>query len=199
MMLVEETSVPIAVLPVPELKAHLRLGSGFAEDDLQNAVLESFLRAAMAAAEARTGKILIEREFSWILGDWRDAEAQALPVAPISAVSAVVLIDRMGVETMMSASSYRLVQDSQHPLLCPVSTLLPMVPTDGTVRIEMTAGYGAGWGDIPADLAQAVLMLAAHYYEYRFDTALSGGCMPFGVTSLLERYRPVRISAGSLS
>jgi uncharacterized phiE125 gp8 family phage protein len=61
----------------------------------------------------------------------------------------------------------------------------------------MVAGYGAAWSDLPADLAQAVLMLAAHYYEYRHDTALSGGCMPFGVTSLLERYRPLRISAGA--
>jgi len=50
---------------------------------------------------------------------------------------------------------------------------------------------------MPADLAQAVLMLAAHYYEFRSDTSLGQGCMPFGVTSLIERYRTVRIFAGS--
>lgn len=197
MMLVEETPVPLAALPLDGFKAHLRLGSGFAEDDVQEAVLESFLRAAMAAVEARTGKILIERAFSWTLQDWRDAEGQVLPVAPVSAVSAVVLIDRLGVETVVPADSYRLAADTHRPRLCPVSALLPPVPTGGTVRVEMVAGYGAAWSDLPADLAQAVLMLAAHYYEYRHDTALSGGCMPFGVTSLLERYRPLRISAGA--
>ena len=196
MMLVEETSVPLAALPIAELKAHLRLGSGFAEDDVQDAVLESFLRAALAAAEARTGKVLIEREFSWTLENWRTAEAQVLPVAPVGSVNAVVLIDRVGVETVISADTYRLLQDRQRPRLCPVAGALPMVPTDGAVRVEMTAGFGPGWDGLPADLAQAVLMLAAHYYEYRHDTALSGGCMPFGVTSLLERYRPVRIFAG---
>ena len=39
-------------------------------------------------------------------------------------------------------------------------------------------------------------MLAAHYYEYRNDTGLSDSCMPFGVTSLIQRYRPLRIGTG---
>ena len=56
MMLIEETAVPLAALPLAEFKAHLRLGTGFADDDIQDPVLESFLRAAMAAIEARTGK-----------------------------------------------------------------------------------------------------------------------------------------------
>jgi uncharacterized phiE125 gp8 family phage protein len=45
-------------------------------------------------------------------------------------------------------------------------------------------------------MGQAALMLAAHYYDNRHDTALGPGCMPFGVTALLERYRPLRLSAG---
>jgi uncharacterized phiE125 gp8 family phage protein len=63
MMLIEETTVPDAALPVAEFKAHLRLGTGFGDDALQDPVLRSFLRAAMAAIEARTGKVLITRPF----------------------------------------------------------------------------------------------------------------------------------------
>ena len=183
MMLVEETTVPLAALPVTEFKAHLRLGSGFAEDSVQDAVLESFLRAAMAAIEARTGKILIEREFSWTLSRWRDATGQVLPVAPVSAIASVVLIDRGEVETVLDSAVYRLVPDLQRPRISPVGTLLPQVPSGGSVRVGLLAGYGPEWSDLPADLAQAVLLLAAHYYEYRHDTGLSSGCMPFGVTS----------------
>ena len=47
------------------------------------------------------------------------------------------------------------------------------------------------------NLAQAVLLLAAHYYDYRAETALGQGCMPFGVTSLIARYRPLRVGFGS--
>jgi len=41
-----------------------------------------------------------------------------------------------------------------------------------------------------------VLLLAAHYYEHRTETALGEGCMPFGVASLIERYRKVRLLGG---
>ena len=66
-MLIEETTVPDAALPVDEFKAHLRQGTGFGEDTLQDEVLRSFLRASIAAIEARTGKVLMERAFSWTL------------------------------------------------------------------------------------------------------------------------------------
>ncbi len=64
MMLVEQTSVPVAALPVAEFKDHLRLGTGFADDGVQDSVLESYLRASMAAIEARTGKVLITRGYT---------------------------------------------------------------------------------------------------------------------------------------
>jgi uncharacterized phiE125 gp8 family phage protein len=199
MMLVEETQVPQAALPVADFKSHLRLGSGFAEDSVQDAVLESFLRAAMAAVEARTGKVLIEREYSWTLSRWRDSSGQGLPVAPISAITEVVLTDRAGDESIISTDQYILRPDQQRPILGPTSGLLPSVPTGGSVRIGFMAGFGPEWSDLPSDLAQAAMMLAAHYYEYRHETALSGRCMPFGVTSLLERYRNVRVFAGGAS
>ena len=64
------------------------------------------------------------------------------------------------------------------------------------MKIVFTAGMAADWGGLPADLGQAVLLLAAHYYEYRDETALGAGCMPFGVTSLIQRYRTVRLAPG---
>ena len=79
MMLTEETPVPLAALPVEEMKDHLRMGSGFADDGLQDGLIETYLRAAMAAIEGRIGKMLFQRRFLWVLDCWRDAE-QALPV-----------------------------------------------------------------------------------------------------------------------
>ena len=199
MMLVEESTVPEASLPLDAFKAHLRMGTGFAEDQVQDQVLAAFLRAAMAAIEARTAKVLIERDFSWSLGRWRDASAQVLPVAPISAIVEVVMTDVGGTDMVVDPAGYRLRVDSQRPALCPVSTVLPTVPQGGQVRIRFIAGYGPEWSDLPPDLAQAVLLLAAHYYEYRSETALGAGCMPFGVTSLIERYRTLRIFAGNVA
>ncbi len=197
MMLIEETTVPDAALPVDAFKAHLRLGSGFGQGDVQDVVLKSFLRAAMAAIEARTSKILITRSFSWSLTFWRDASAQVLPVAPVGVVSRVALVTRNGVPTDVDTSVYWVERDGQRPRLRSTGTALPGIPSAGAVLIEFDAGYGADWASLPGDMQQAVLMLAAHYYEYRNDTGLSDGCMPFGVSSLIERFKTMRMGMGA--
>jgi len=197
MMLIEETTLPDVALPVDQFKAHLRLGSGFSEDSVQDDVLTGFLRAAIAVIEARTGKVLISRDYTWILYAWRDRSGQVLPLAPVSAVSQVVMVDGTGVETVLDGGQYRLEFDSQRPRLVPVGVLLPLVVRGGSVKIGFTAGMAVDWGALPADLGQAVMLLAAHYYEYRDETALGHGCMPFGVTSLIQRYRVSRLGIGA--
>ncbi|MGR3500998.1 head-tail connector protein [Pseudaestuariivita sp.] len=197
MMLVEETQIAEAALPVAEFKAHLRLGSGFAEDDVQDAVLVGFLRAALAAIEARTGKALLARSFVWMVTGWRDAYAQVMPIAPVTAVTDVVVVAGDGARTAQDAADFVIEPDTHRPRLVARSAALPQAPAGGWVEVTLTAGLGAGWADLPADMQQAVLMLAAHYYEYRYDVGLAQGCMPFGVTSLIERYRALRLFGGA--
>lgn len=196
MMLIEETTVASSALPVALFKEHLRLGSGFADDGVQDGLIEGFLRSALAAIEARTGKALLERTFSWTLTRWRDASAQPLPIAPVSAIVDVVLLDRIGTETPVSMDAYHLRADMQRPVLASVSSSLPSISNEGSVRIQMLAGFGPEWSDLPADMAQAVFLLAAHYYEYRHEVQYDGGCMPFGVSALIERYRVMRLTGG---
>ncbi|MFZ5964709.1 head-tail connector protein [Thalassococcus sp. BH17M4-6] len=193
MMLVEETYIAEADLPLAALKRHLRLGTGFAEDDLQDPVLASFLRAALAAVEGRTGKALLRRGFVLTQAAWHDATGQVLPLAPVTAITQLAMVDRYGTAHVVPQDRYRLERDSTTPRLMPMGSSLPEVPSGGGIELRFEAGFGAGFGDLPADLAQAVLLLAAHYYEYRDETALGQGCMPFGVTSLLARYRPLRM------
>jgi uncharacterized phiE125 gp8 family phage protein len=199
MMLIEETTVPTAALPVALFKEHLRLGSGFADGGVQVGVWEGCLRSARAAIEARTGKALIERTFSWSVTRWREASEQALPIAPVSALVDVVLVDRVGGETIVDATTYRLRPDLQRPILAAICGSLVAVPSAGSARIRMMAGFGPEWSDLPADIAQAVFLLAAHYYEYRHEIQYDGGCMPFGVSALIERYRTLRLLGGGAS
>ncbi len=197
MMLIEETSVPDATLPVDAFKAHLRLGSGFAADTLQDEVLISFLRAALAAIEARTGKVLIRRGFSWSATAWRAPVAQPLPVAPVQAIVSVTLVGRDGNQTVIAPERYWLERDMHRSVLRPTGAVLPAVPFAGSAVIALDAGFGVTWGDVPADLQQATMLLAAHYYEFRHETSLSRGCVPFGVSSLIERYKPMRLGFGA--
>ncbi|WP_299614227.1 head-tail connector protein [uncultured Tateyamaria sp.] len=196
MMLNEVTTVPDAALPVEQFKAHLRLGSGFGNDSVQDAVLVSFLRAAVTAIEARTGKVLIARDFVLSVTALAADDAVALPVAPVAAIGAVALVDRAGDETPVGGDLFWLERDMHRPRVRSVGHALPTIPVAGTMTVSFTAGYGAVWSEVPADLAQAVMLLASHYYEFRHETTLSEGCMPFGVTSLIERYKPIRLGGG---
>lgn len=195
MMLNEMTAVPGTALPVAEFRDHLRLGTGFADLGAEDAALLSYLRAAIAAIEGRTAKALISRTFRLALTGWRWGDMQTLPIAPVSAVTALRLVDAAGVETPVAAG-WRLVPDMARPRIEALGAALPMIPSGGRVEIDFTAGFGASWSALPVDLAQAVFLLAAQYYELRHDGAAEGGAMPFGVMALIERWRTVRVLGG---
>lgn len=197
-MLIEETNVPDLALPIAAFKAHMRMGTGFAEDTLQEAVLGSFIRAAMAAIEARTGKVLIEREFTLSVTSLADSASLGLTVAPVTVIADVQRVSRSGAQQVVDADVYWLERDTHTPRLKAAGADLPAPETGGELRVRFLAGYGPEWDDVPLDMQQAVLMLAAHYYEYRHDTALAAGCMPFGVTSLIERFRVMRLGRGGV-
>ncbi len=191
MILTELTAVPDAALPLAAFREHLRLGRGFADDGTEDGLLLAYLRAAMAAIEARISKVLLARDFLWQVADWREPDAQPLPVAPVTALSELRLRNTAGVAQVVDPARYALVQDALRPVLRATGTALPMVPRAGHAEVEFTAGYAAEWDGLPHDLRQAVLLLAAEYYENRREAGT--GAMPFGVMALIEHYRTVRV------
>ncbi len=199
MMLIEETQVPGSALPVQEFKDHLRLATGFAGTGSADGYLEELLRAALAAVEGRTGKVLFTRDFRWSLTGWRQGDAQALPVAPVTQMLSVAVTDRTGTETEIDAGRYWLEQDIQRPCLRATGSALPAIPTGGTAEVWFSAGFGATWLDIPVELRQAVLLVAAGYFERRHEEGAEPGAMPFGVMALIERWRTVRGFGGGRS
>lgn len=195
-MLTEMTPVAGAVLPVQGLKDHLRLGSGFTDDGMQDGLIEGYLRAAMAVIEGRIGKVLLARRYKLTLESWRQAGEQALPVAPVSSVVSVTLFDNDDQATAVDPARWKLMPDMHRPRLVAVGLLLPTVPMDGRAEVVFDAGFGSDWSGVPADLAQAVMLLAAEYHELRHaDPGASRG-LPFAVQALIERWRNVRVLGG---
>ena len=196
MMLTERTTVATDALPIDGFRDHLRLGTGFADDAIQDEVLDGCLRAAMAAVEARTGKALLLRSFTWSVTAWRDLSRNTLPVAPVTVIHRMSIVDRFGVETVIDPTRYVLERDAHRPKIAATSLFLPSIPIGGSAEIQFDAGYAGTWAELPADLARAVFLLAAHYYEDRNEAAGSGGSIPYGVAALLDRYRNVRLFGG---
>ena len=195
MKMIETTTLGSADFPIAELKDQLRLGTGFVDSGAQDGLLETCLRAAMGAIEARTNKILIRRRFQWNLNVWRlDGAAQAFPVSPVSFILYVRMVAADGTWTALDQTRYTLVADDQRPKVLALKQPFPQIEAGGSVEFSIFAGYGA-WAQVPADLRQAMLMLAALYYENR-DAMISGsGQIPMGVSALLEPYKRVRLGA----
>ncbi len=197
MILIEQAPVADAALPLQEFKDHLRLGTGFTDDGAQDALLKRLIRAGIAGIESRVSKMLIKRSFLYTVECWRDPGEQALPVAPVQAITSVNLVDRTGVPTLIDPTRYVLVRDTHRPKLAASGVLLPNISTDGTAEIVFQAGFGPAWTDVPPELRQAAMLLAAHYHEHRVET--DSGTMPFGVAALIERWRNIRILGGGVA
>ncbi len=197
MMLTEQTAVPVEALPVQAMKDHLRLGTGFADDGLQDGLVAAHLRAAIAVIEGRIGKALLARRFLLRLNRWRENRgAQALPMAPVSALVSVTIRNAAGTPTVVAQDSYSLEPDLARPRLRGAGQHLPGIPEDGTVEIVFDAGFGADWMAVPVDLAQAVMLLAAEFYEVRHSGGQGGPALPMTVQALIERWRTVRVLGG---
>jgi uncharacterized phiE125 gp8 family phage protein len=196
MILIEQAPVADAALPLQEFKDHLRLGTGFTDDGAQDALLKRLIRAGIAGIESRISKMLIQRAFVYTVENWRDPGDQTLPVAPVQSITSVTLLDVLGTPTVVDPTRYVLVRDTHRPRLAASGVLLPNIPIDGTAEIIFQAGFGPVWADVPADLQQAVMLLAGHYHEHRVEA--DTGTMPFGVSALTERWRTIRVLGGGV-
>ncbi|MBF9044832.1 hypothetical protein HKCCE4037_15930 [Rhodobacterales bacterium HKCCE4037] len=194
MMMVELTSVPTAALPLAALSDHLRLSSGFADDGSQDAQLESCLRSALAAIEARINKALFERQFVLTLMDWASDDSHPLPVAPVSQIDAVTLVSRSGDTQVADPGSYALQRDSQYPRVVATSGRLPTPGIGGSIEVTFTAGYGSDWTGIPSDLKHGLLALAAEFYNQPSVGSLQ---MSRHVMGLIEPYRRFRLGGAA--
>ncbi len=195
MNLNETTTLSSADFPIAELKDQLRLGTGFTDSGAQDGLLETCLRAAMGAIEARTSRILLRRRFQWNIYNWRmDGDTQALPFAPVSSILYLRMIAAGGEITTIDSADYKLQLDSHRPKIVALKRSFPAIETGGSAEVSMYAGYGF-WEHVPADLQNAMLMLAASYYENRDGMINGGGQIPFGVSALLEPYKRVRLGA----
>ena len=120
-------------------------------------------------------------------------------MAPVDGVSGVTLVDRTGQETVVADEAWSLRPDAHRPVLCAAATVLPMVPVNGRVLVRFTAGFGPAWSDVPYDMAQATLLLAAHFYEFRHAAEGRGADIPADIAALIAPYRRMRIHLGGRS
>lgn len=191
-MILTETA-PAVVTPVSldDFSAHLRLAHGFPDDGAEDGLLDLYLRNAAAAVEARTGRALIRRGFVLRLAGWDRAGHAVLPVGPVEAVTGIRFVREA--ETIELAAGTWVLEPGtgRQRVTGEAGSALPPVPQGHVVELTFEAGFGPDAADVPGDLRQAVMLLAAHHYENRYED--DGPGLPLAVRSLVDPWRPVRI------
>lgn len=199
-----------AIEPVSEAEAlaHLRVSS---EDEL--ALLHGCMRAARQMVENWTDRAMISQGWRWMLDAWpggdggmwwdgvrdgaiRNGTARfiEMPKAPLLSVSAITLFNDADQGTIWPAANYFVDTASLPGRLVLRNAAVAPSPQRAAngLQIDFTCGYGPSPGDVPAPLRQAILMLAAHYFENRevmLGADERGETLPMGVRALIAPYR----------
>ncbi len=184
---------PPASLPVElaELKLHLRL-----DHDHEDSLIMALLRAATAAVEAMGGVRLIEQGWSVYLDDWPAGGVICLPVGPLLAVDEIRLHSGSGTHSVIDPAHYY-VDAASRParlVLRPDRIWARPGRIANGIEIALRAGFGPSAANVPAELAQAIRSLVAHWYENR-EAAASPALetVPLGVSAMLSAHRGVRL------
>lgn len=173
------TDPPLAEpVTLAELKAHLRIDAGD-EDDL----LASLIRVARAHLEAVAGVALITQGFRLVLDDWPRGDVIHLMRTPVQTIDAVIVYDAEGMPQNVALTGMVIDARAQPARLVLRERPRPARAING-IEIEFTAGFGSA-SDAPAELKRAILLHAAHLYEFR--GAVAPDMQPAAVPKGYER------------
>ena len=192
MALVLTTAPTVEHVSLADAKLHLRI-DGTAED----ALINSLILTSRLHIETALGLALIAQNWSYFIDRWPSGRVLELPLRPVSAISAIRVYASDGSFETVAPSSYVTDVNATAPrvvLQTSAARPAPGRPANG-IEIAMTAGYGTAAADVPQPIRQALLILAAHWYEHREVVELDGTAtrVPESASALLASYRPVRL------
>lgn len=144
-----------------EAKAHLRVDHA-SEDDL----LSGLIRAARQEVERETGLALIHQFWRLALDDWPTGNMVLISRGPVRELLSITIFDGDGAASVLAPEHYQL-----DTISTPARLYLERKPEPGLalngIEIDFTAGFGEAGTDVPDLLKRAMLILVAHWYEFR--------------------------------
>lgn len=169
-----------------QAKQQLKLEEITDEDDL----LSALITAAREYGELVTRRTFVTSTWTMTLDDFPYVHrAIELRMPPLASVTSITYIDTNGDSQTLAASTYD-VDTSSVPGRVVLKPSESWPETEylraNAVTIVYVAGYGDA-GDVPQRLRQAVLLLAAHWFNVReaVTAAVAVREVPLGVKSLL--------------
>lgn len=172
-----------------DVKAHLRLAHA-SEDDL----LSGLLRAAREDVERSTGLALIEQTWRLVLDRWPTDNCALLTRHPVRQVLSVTTFGPEGEAALLDPSGYQ-VDMLSRPARIHFDRRPERLRIMNGIEIDFTAGFGEAGTDVPDLLKRAILLLVAHWYEFRasFGPDEQPVSYPAGYERMIAGYRTRRL------
>ncbi len=161
MTLLRTTEPETEPVTLAEAKTFLRL-AGTAEDDL----LTGLIRAAREDLERATGLALIEQGWRLVLDRIPRTDVVLLQRHPVREIVAVTAYGSEGEASLVAAGDYQADVVSRPARLLFLRRPQPTRAMNG-LEIDFRAGFGEAGTDVPDLLRRAMLILVAHWYEFR--------------------------------
>lgn len=179
--------VPPAVQAVTlmQAKAHLRIST---DDD--DAVLSALIEAAIDYLERDVGLALIRQTWRF----WFDEipATLVLPInrKPVSDVVQITVYDSQGMPENLAAADYFL-NTVTTPARLRLAADSDWSAVQNGIEVEVQCGFGTTGAEVPNSLRQAVLVLVAHWFEFRgaFDPSDQPVSIPDAYKRLLKPWR----------
>lgn len=183
---VDPASEPVTLV---EVKTHLRLAH-----DSEDELLTGLIRAARGDVERATGVAMIQQSWRLVRDDWPREDRVVLMRHPVREVLSVTLFGSEGEASVMDPSDY-LLDSVSRPARLHFERRPERLRAMNGIEIDFTAGFGEAGTDVPDLLRRAVVMLVAHWYEFRANVAPSQQPVsyPAGYERLIASYRDRRL------
>lgn len=160
----------------------------------EDAVIASLITRATNYVENETRRQLINATYTFSFDMFPHGDVIYSPVSPLGSVTSIAYLDADGASQTLATSVYGVdtIRDPGRIYLKSGQEWPSTLDQEQAVTITAVAGYGTASTDVPEPLIQAVLMLAAHYYEHREAVDPKGNTfapVPMGVERLILQYR----------
>ncbi len=183
---VEAAAEPVTLADV---KAHLRL-----DHDSEDELLAGLIRAAREDVERTAGLALIEQSWRLALDEWPRAGCVVIPLHPVREILAVTAYGSEGEASVIGPASYQ-ADTASRPARLHFDAQPGALRAMNGIEIDFVAGFGEAAPDVPDLLRRAMILLVAHWYEFRlsFGPGDQPVSYPAGYEHMLAPYRRRRL------
>lgn len=189
MTLIRTGAPALEPVTLVDAKAHLRIAHS-SEDGL----ISGLIRAAREDVERTTGTALIDQTWRLVLDRWPVDNVVMLARHPVRQLLSVTIFGSEGEASIVNPAAYQLDTLSR-PARIHFDSAPERLRAINGVEIDFRAGFGEAGTDVPDLLKRAMLLLVAHWYEFRtsFGPDDQPVSYPGGYDRLLAGYRARRL------